>query len=214
MNPGSYEYGLWSLMIINTAVFVLFALSFFKPKTRVDWKVFGGFSAFIVALFTEMYGVPLTLFVLAPWLERHFPGINPFAHDTGMLWHTVFQLPGDPHFDILHIISSLLIAFGFFLVYRGWQVLFAAAKSHTLATSGPYRYIRHPIYAFSILLMLCSVAIVPTLPMLVLAAIHIMMMNAKARSEERHLLAVHGDAYVRYLRTSGRFLPRHRSPQP
>src|SRR5262245_27732060 len=126
MNPGNYEYGLWPLMIINTAVFVLFALSFFRPKTRVDWKAFGGFSAFTVALFTEMYGVPLTLFALAPWLERHYPGINPFAHDTGMLRHTVFQLPGDRHF--FHIISSLLIVFGFLLIYRSWRVLFAASQ--------------------------------------------------------------------------------------
>jgi len=81
-----------------------------------------------------------------------------------------------------------------------------------LITDGFFAYIRHPIYAFSMLLMLCSVAIVPTTPMLAVAAIHIVMMNAKARSEERHLLAVHGDAYARYLRTSGRFLPRHRSP--
>jgi hypothetical protein len=50
MNPGSYEYGLWSLMIINTAVFVLFALGFFKPKTRVDWKVFGATPGFIPTL--------------------------------------------------------------------------------------------------------------------------------------------------------------------
>src|SRR5260370_14113481 len=160
MNPENYEYGLWSLMIVNTAVFVLFALSFFKPKTRVDWKIFGGFSAFIVALFTEMYGVPLTLFVLAPWLERHFPGINPFAHDTGMLCHTVFQWPCDPHFGIFHIISSLLIAFGFLLVYRGWQVLFAAANSHTLATSGPSRHIRHPHYP----------ALIITLPSFILSS--------------------------------------------
>ena len=71
---------------------------------------------------------------------------------------------------------------------------------------------RHPIYALSILLMLCTLAIVPTLPMLVVAVVHIALMNAKARSEERHLLAVHGDAYARYLRTSGRFLPRRGRP--
>ncbi|HVN35104.1 MAG TPA: isoprenylcysteine carboxylmethyltransferase family protein [Casimicrobiaceae bacterium] len=94
-----------------------------------------------------------------------------------------------------------------------WRMDVGVATRAPLITDGFFAYLRHPIYAFSILLMLCSVAIVPTPPMLAVAAIHFAMMNAKARSEERHLLAVHGDAYARYLRTSGRFLPRRRPPQ-
>jgi hypothetical protein len=143
MNTGTYEYGLWSLVIINTALFGLFAFSFFKPRTRIDWKAFGGFSAFIVALFTEMYGIPLSLFVLAPWLERNYPGINPFAHDTGMLWHTVFRLPGNPHFDIFHMASSLLIAAGVLLVYSGWRVLFGNSTEMVALLLAQLRHCPH-----------------------------------------------------------------------
>ncbi len=95
-----------------------------------------------------------------------------------------------------------------------WRMDVGVATKAPLITDGLFAYIRHPIYAFSILLMLCTVAIVPTLPMLALAVVHIVLMNAKARSEERHLLATHGDAYARYLRTSGRFLPRRAPPAP
>ena len=56
--------------------------------------------------------------------------------------------------------------------------------------------------------MLCSVAIVPTAPMMLIAAAHIVLMDFKARNEERHLSTVHGDAYARYLRRTGRFFPR------
>ena len=95
---------------------------------------------------------------------------------------------------------------------RNWRMDVGVATKAPLITDSLFAYVRHPIYAFSILLMLCTLAIVPTLPMLVVAVVHIALMNAKARSEERHLLAVHGDAYARYLRTSGRFLPRRGRP--
>jgi protein-S-isoprenylcysteine O-methyltransferase Ste14 len=89
-----------------------------------------------------------------------------------------------------------------------WRMDVGLDGQGTLITDGPFARIRHPIYALSILLMLCTLVIVPTAPMLVIAAVHIALMNMKARNEERHLLAVHGDAYARYLQRTGRFFPR------
>ena len=80
-------------------------------------------------------------------------------------------------------------------------------KRGELITDGLFAHVRHPIYALSILLMLCSVVIVPTVPMGVIAIVHIVLMNLKARNEERHLLAMHGEGYRAYLMRTGRFVP-------
>ena len=100
-------YRLWSLVIINSAVFIFFALSFFKPRTARDWRTFGTFSAFIVALFVEMYGFPLTICLLSGWLVRRYPGLDLLGHDAGHLWYTLLGLKGDPHTNALHLVSNV-----------------------------------------------------------------------------------------------------------
>ena len=82
-------YGLWTLVVINSAVFIIFAYSFTKPRSSRDWRSFGGFSAFIVAMFSEMYGVPVTIYLLSGWLQQRYPGLDPLSHNAGHLWWTL-----------------------------------------------------------------------------------------------------------------------------
>jgi len=91
---------------------------------------------------------------------------------------------------------------------KDWRMDVSVAEPTTLITDSLFHYVRHPIYAFSILLMLCTAAIVPTPPMAVVAFIHVVLMNLKARNEERHLLKAQGDVYAQYLARTGRFFPR------
>lgn len=90
---------------------------------------------------------------------------------------------------------------------ESWRMAVTPGETTELVTSGLYAHIRHPIYALSILLMLCSAVVVPTLSMLILAAIHVALMLVKARNEERFLLGAHGERYASYYARTGRFFP-------
>jgi protein-S-isoprenylcysteine O-methyltransferase Ste14 len=98
---------------------------------------------------------------------------------------------------------------------KSWRMGVTRERTE-LIMDGLYAYIRHPIYAFSILLMLCTVVVVPTMPMVAVAVLHIALMILKARNEERFLLSLHGEAYARFCRATGRFFPllRSRGPSP
>ena len=89
-----------------------------------------------------------------------------------------------------------------------WRMAISLKGEEELITDGPFRHLRHPIYALSMLLMICSAVVVPTLPMLVIAIVHLVLNYLKARNEESHLLTVHGDRYRRYLARTGRFFPK------
>jgi protein-S-isoprenylcysteine O-methyltransferase Ste14 len=208
MNHDAPAYGLWSLAIINTAVFVIFAFSFTHPRTVRDWRSFGAFSGFLLALFTEMYGFPLTIYLLSGWLGSRYPDVNFFSHDAGHLWHTLLGWQGNPHFDPLHILSNVLIAGGFIVLSSAWRVLYEAQRHHTLATTGIYARLRHPQYVGFIVIMLGFLLQSPTLLTLLMFPILVVMYVRLARQEERDARVEFGDAYARYAASVPAFFPR------
>jgi protein-S-isoprenylcysteine O-methyltransferase Ste14 len=208
MHELSSAYGLWSLVVINSAIFIGFAFTFFKPQTRRDWRSFGAFSAFLVALFAEMYGFPLTIYLLSGWLQTHYPDVDWFSHDAGHLLEMMFGWKTNPHAGPFHVLSFVLIGAGFVLVSTGWKVLYEAQQKHQLATSGIYSYVRHPQYVGFILVMLGFLVQWPTLLTLVMFPVLVFMYVRLARSEEKQALAEFGSAYERYRRSVPGFIPR------
>jgi protein-S-isoprenylcysteine O-methyltransferase Ste14 len=203
-------YGLWSLVIINSLVFIIFAFSFSKPRTKRDWRSFSAFSAFIVALFVEMYGFPLTIYLLSGWLVQKYPGVDFLSHDAGHLLNTLIGWKIDPHFDPLHILSNVLIFGGFILLSAAWKVLYEAQKTHMLATTGPYAYVRHPQYDGFILIMLGFLLQWPTLITLIMFPVLVFMYVRLAQQEEREVLTEFDDKYKRYMLSTPAFFPRLR----
>jgi protein-S-isoprenylcysteine O-methyltransferase Ste14 len=208
MSDGAPAYGLWLLVILNAAVFIIFAFSFTKPRTGRDWRSFGAFSAFVVALFTEMYGFPLTIYLLSGWLGSRYPGLDLYSHEAGHLWETILGWQGDPHLNILHLLSNVLIFGGFILIAAAWDVLYKAQRAGRPATTGPYARLRHPQYVGFVLIMLGFLLQWPTLPTLIMFPVMVAMYARLVRREEREALEQFGAAYARYGATTPAFLPR------
>ena len=208
MSNAAPAYGLWSLVIVNSVIFIFFAYSFFKPQTGRDWRSFGAFSSFIVALFTEMYGFPLTIYFLSGWLQSRYPNIDWFSHDAGHLLEELFGWKGNPHFGPFHILSFVFIGGGFILISAAWKVLYEAQKDRSLATTGPYSYVRHPQYVGFVLVMCGFLLQWPTILTLAMFPFLVWMYARLARQEERDTLATFGTAYTDYAARVPAFIPR------
>ena len=204
---GESAYGLWTLVILNSAIFIFFAFSFTKPKTQRDWRSLGAFSAFIVALFTEMYGFPLTIYFLSGWLAEKYPDVDFLSHENGHLLHTLLGFEGNAHFDPLHIASNVLIVLGFFLLASSWNVLHKAQQAGVLATSGWYARMRHPQYVAFVLIMFGFLLQWPTIPTLVMFPILLVVYLRLSKSEERQAIKQFGDQYIQYRNSTPAFIP-------
>jgi len=161
-----------------------------------------------VALFTEMYGFPLTIYLLSGWLASRYPGIDLLSHNSGHLLQTLLGWKGDPHFSPLHLLSDGLIGGGFVLIGAAWDVLYKAQRTHQIATAGPYAYLRHPQYVGFIVIMFGFLIQWPTLITLIMFPILVTMYLRLARREERESMAEFGEAYTVYAATTPAFFPR------
>lgn len=201
-------YGLWWLVVINSLVFIIFAFSFAKPQSARDWRSLGAFSAFIVALFTEMYGFPLTIYLLSGWLGSRYPGIDFLTHDAGHLFETLFGWRASPHLGPFHLLSFVFIGGGFILLASAWDVLYKAQRAGTLAISGPYATIRHPQYVAFVFIMFGFLLQWPTLLTLIMFPILLLVYARLSFNEERDTRARFGEEYTRYAARTPAFFPR------
>lgn len=205
-----YGYGLWLLVIVNSAVFIIFAASFFHPRSGRDWKAMGGFSAFVVALMVEMYGFPLTIYLLSGWVGSRFESLT-LTHDGGHLWSELIGWTGDPHLSPFHLASYLFIGGGFWAIAAAWPVLLRAAKEGALATTGLYAWVRHPWYVGFLAIMIGFLLQWPTIPTLVMFPVLVYIYRRLSIQEERVVASAFGAEWDRYAVATPRFVPRRRS---
>jgi protein-S-isoprenylcysteine O-methyltransferase Ste14 len=203
-----YGYGFWSLVVFNAAFFVVFVLSFLTPLRRREWRSFGVYSAFVVALFTEMYGFPLTIYILTSILGSRYPALNPFSHASGHLWVTLLG-GGAAMLTAIHIVSNVLMFGGLVMIACGWSRIHRAQGA--LVTTGLYRWVRHPQYSGLFLITVGLLIQWPTIVTLLTWPIFLFMYGRLARREEADTEAQFGDAYRAYAARVPRFVPRFRS---
>jgi protein-S-isoprenylcysteine O-methyltransferase Ste14 len=202
-----YGYGLWFLVVVNSLLVIVFAASFFHPRSKRDWRALGGFSAFVVALFTEMYGYPLSVYLLSGPLAGLIPGVN-LSHNAGHLWNDLIGWKGDPHVSPFHLASYVFIVGGFWVIAAGWKHLYAAQRTGTLAMSGPYALIRNPQYAGFVLIMVGFLLQWPTFATLAMFPILLVVYRRLAIREEREVAKAFGTAWAEYAARTPRFVPR------
>lgn len=198
-----YEYGLWHLMLFHVAIFLFFGLGFLRPGRRREWRSMGAFAAFVVALYSEMYGFPLTIYLLTTWLGR-FPVAAPFAHASGNLWASLAL--GGWGAGLFMTVGGLVILLGVLLMGQGWQAIHAARGG--FVTSGIYGKVRHPQYAGLGLVIFGALIQWPTLLTLMMTPVLLVSYVRLAGREECELEVRFGEDYVAYRERVPGFLPR------
>ena len=193
---------MWGLAFIVIVVLSWLLYSYLAPETWREWSRAGVVQAFIIAFYAEMYGFPLTIYLLA----RYF-GLDVAWTDGGNLWAQLFGTPA------AHIVAMLLgyslVFAGATLVADGWRSVHRAHRENRLVTKGTYALIRHPQYT-GLFMIVFGEGIVhwPTIVSVAAFPIIIVAYTMLARKEELQMIESFGDEYREYQRRVPMFIPR------
>jgi protein-S-isoprenylcysteine O-methyltransferase Ste14 len=198
-------YHQWPLVVAYIVILGVFVYGILRPRRRVEWRSAGVAQAFVVALYAEMYGLPLTMYLVA-WLT----GRSEFAQDHfhGHAWAFLFGW-GETGAIIFDFVGQTLIVAGAMLALAGWRQIHR--ERGKLVTGGLYRFVRHPQYTGFLLFLVGSLVNWPTLPTLLMLPVLVWVYHRLARTEEAEAEAVYGEAYRDYRRRTGMFWPRLRA---
>lgn len=195
METAEYGYGYWGDVLINILLFsiFLFFIPFRKKVARLPSSIYLGF---IVALFTEMYGFPLTIYILT-W---YFGYRNPLTHEAGHLLY-----PGEGMSSLFHILSEVMVFGGIILIILGWRYIYGARG--TLVRAGIYRYVRHPQYLGILILTLGFLIQWITIPTAIMWPTLAFLYYRLAKKEEEEMEKKFGERYREYKRRVPMFIP-------
>lgn len=197
------QTGFWELTAIMVVLASWILYRYVAPKGWREWSRAGLVQAFIIALYAEMYGFPLTIYVLTGFL-----GIDvPQLHDSGHLVATLFGA------GILGQTVEMVIGYGFLflgvsLLVEGWREVYRASREGRLATDGLYGVVRHPQYLGIFVALFGELIHWPTIPTLVLFPVVVWAYVRLARREEARMLEKLGDEYRAYQDRVPMFFPR------
>lgn len=209
---GGYAYGFWPTVVLIFLIFMFIIFGYIKPREKFEWRSMGMFMGFLAALFTEMYGFPLTIYLLTGWLGSNYPVLDPFSHSSG---HLVLVFLGLSHsglaMSILHIITNGIIFFGVFLIFKGWQIIYNSSEDQ-LVTTEIYSYIRHPQYVGMTLITVGFLIQWPTIITLAMWPFLMFLYYRLSKYEERKLENKFGQEFLDYKKRVPAFFPRFSQP--
>jgi len=194
------HFGQWGMVLIIITLFIWFIFEFLKPKKKAEWRNSGILGAFIIALYAEMYGFPLTIYVLTSVF-----GIDiSIGHIEGHLWSSLLGL-GEVGEMVEMMIGYLIMGIGGLLIIRAWKKIYQAKNG--LITNGIYSYMRHPQYTGIILVTLGMLIHWPTFITLFMWPILVLVYYGLAKKEEKKMESKFSVAYQEYKNRTPMFLP-------
>jgi len=196
---------MWPAAFVSIGIFVFFVLSYLKPNKRQEWQSMGTYSAFVVALFTEMYGFPLTVYILTSIPGGRYPVIDQVTHINGNL---CVALAGGSMlvWVLVMLVSNIAMFGGLIIIGKAWKQIHKA--NGELVTTGLYGWVRHPQYFGLFLITIGMLIQWPTIVTAAMWPILMYMYYRLALREEREIEAAFGERYEEYKREVPMLLPR------